>query len=409
MRRSFVIAVLHSCLKKKRPTGTRVVAAFLRTSIFDNKHSPWANTMLKPKYYPPLTVLAAALITVLPAGVFVLMGRSPFLDEQQATHPPSVKALNHSDESAATDDTTTAVLSGPTPAVATSSFVDDSFHRPPVTGAPDSTTRARSESDAIGMAESRPQDDTKERRRSLYGVGYWGTEELDLTGRIASSVSRTTKPASAEPVPIPSVIDDEDFSEDRGTMTRTLAGVADVTARMIETPTSFGTMKESSGHEMPTNTTPRTAERRAGSRKRSRKPVAESSSLASTQSPQLKTSDNSSPLVDLILQSPLESRGVQRVENVMAVTNETGWPIALIRSDLPDSRWWVQQITSITGKTFSARINFGNTESLSGGKYRLVFVFLDTRDEIQRFRIAKQFKEIPKGVRRSREYHHVLR
>ena len=53
---------------------------------------------------------------------------------------------------------------------------------------------------------------------------------------------------------------------------------------------------------------------------------------------------------------------------------------------------------------FPARVNFGNETSLSGSQYHLVFVFLESQDEVRRFNIAKQFKEIPAGVRRSREY-----
>lgn len=110
---------------------------------------------------------------------------------------------------------------------------------------------------------------------------------------------------------------------------------------------------------------------------------------------------------DLMIQTPLEIAGVGRVENLVGVTRATGWPVALVRSDLPDDVWWVQQIVGIQGNSFAARINFGNEYSVSGTAYTLVVVFLDSQDEVRRFRIAKQFKEIPAGVRRSREYHYI--
>ncbi|MBL8819735.1 MAG: hypothetical protein JNL58_27165 [Planctomyces sp.] len=110
---------------------------------------------------------------------------------------------------------------------------------------------------------------------------------------------------------------------------------------------------------------------------------------------------------DLIIQTPLEVAGVGRVENLVGVTRATGWPVALVRSDLPDDVWWVQQIVGIQGNSFAARINFGNEYSVSGTAYTLVVVFLDSQDEVRRFRIAKQFKEIPTGVRRSREFHYI--
>lgn len=110
------------------------------------------------------------------------------------------------------------------------------------------------------------------------------------------------------------------------------------------------------------------------------------------------------PLEDVILQQPLESRRVDRVENVVAVTRAKGWPIALVRSDLPDDFWWVQQMVGIRGNAFAARANFGNEDSIPGSVYHMVIVFLDSPDEVRRFRIAKRFKELPEGSRHSREF-----
>ena len=109
-------------------------------------------------------------------------------------------------------------------------------------------------------------------------------------------------------------------------------------------------------------------------------------------------------LEEVILQQPLESRMVARMENVVAVTKAQGWPIALVKSDLPDDYWWVQQMVGIRGNAFAARVNFGNEHSIRGSVYHLIFVFLDSPDEVRRFRIAKQFKDLPEGIRRSREY-----
>ena len=110
---------------------------------------------------------------------------------------------------------------------------------------------------------------------------------------------------------------------------------------------------------------------------------------------------------DVIVQTPLETAPVGRMENVVAMTRASGWPIALVRSDLPDDVWWVQQMVGIQGNSFAARVNFGNEYSLSGTGYRMVIVFLDSPDEVRRFRIAKQFKVIPEGTRRSREFHYI--
>lgn len=120
--------------------------------------------------------------------------------------------------------------------------------------------------------------------------------------------------------------------------------------------------------------------------------------------PESSESELPEVLEDVILQQPLESRNVSQVENVVAVTRAKGWPIAMVRSDIPDDDWWVQQMVGIRGNAFAARVNFGNENSIPGSVYHMVIMFLDSPDEVRRFRIAKQFEKLPEGVRRSREF-----
>lgn len=117
--------------------------------------------------------------------------------------------------------------------------------------------------------------------------------------------------------------------------------------------------------------------------------------------------DDPALIEEVLVQTPVEKAPVGRVENVVAKTTARGWPVALVKSDLPDDVWWVQQMVGIQGDSFGARVNFGNEYSLEGSSYRMVVVFLDSPDEVRRFRIAKQFKQIPEGVRRSREFTYV--
>lgn len=117
--------------------------------------------------------------------------------------------------------------------------------------------------------------------------------------------------------------------------------------------------------------------------------------------------DEEKLIEDVLIQSPSVDTPVAQVENLVASTNAKGWPIALVRSDIPEDVWWVQQSVGIQGKSFAARVNFGNRNSLSGSAYKMVIVFLDSPEEVRRFRIAKQFDEIPKGLRRSREFDFV--
>ena len=141
---------------------------------------------------------------------------------------------------------------------------------------------------------------------------------------------------------------------------------------------------------------------------RDRRDVSQAGSAAGpTGADRVRPADRPDNLVDVIIQTPLESGRVRKIEDVVAVTSAAGWPIALVRSDIPDDEWWVQQMVTIQGTQFAARVNFGNEHSLPGGAYRMVFVFLDSPDEVRRFRIAKRFKELPEGIRRSREFRYV--
>jgi hypothetical protein len=125
------------------------------------------------------------------------------------------------------------------------------------------------------------------------------------------------------------------------------------------------------------------------------------------QSPDRTDRTAASIVEEVALRQPQENRPVTQIEDLIAVTTARGFPVALVRSDLPDDYWWVQQGVGIQGNSFSARVNFGNIKSLPGTSYTLVFVFLDTQPEMHRFQLAKQFKELPEGLRRSREFRFV--
>ncbi|MCA9084187.1 MAG: hypothetical protein KDA81_09040 [Planctomycetaceae bacterium] len=118
----------------------------------------------------------------------------------------------------------------------------------------------------------------------------------------------------------------------------------------------------------------------------------------------IKDATPAAPPEDVILQQPLDGSRVSQMENLVAVTNARGWPVALVKSGLPGDVWWVQQMVGIRGNAFAARVNFGNEESIPGSVYHLVFVFLDSADEMRRFRISRQFKTLPDGLRKSREF-----
>ena len=165
--------------------------------------------------------------------------------------------------------------------------------------------------------------------------------------------------------------------------------------------TKSGTAKPKTSADRKKSTSSRS---RRGKTNRNSQKAAEEKKPAAPPAPQQQKDPY---LVPVRLHSPREGRRVRRVEDAVGTTGTRGFPIALVRSDLPDSDWWVQQMVGIRGNAFSARVNFGNQTSIAGSKYKLVFVFLETMDEVRRFRIAKRFKELPDGVLHSQEFSFV--
>jgi hypothetical protein len=112
-------------------------------------------------------------------------------------------------------------------------------------------------------------------------------------------------------------------------------------------------------------------------------------------------------LVNIKVVSHPEGGVVPRVVDVVAQTSAAGWPVVLVRSELNDECWWAQQSVGRQGQYIAARAHFGNERSFRGSSFRMVILLLDTPEEAVRFQTARQFKEIPRGIRRSKEFKFV--
>lgn len=115
------------------------------------------------------------------------------------------------------------------------------------------------------------------------------------------------------------------------------------------------------------------------------------------------------PFIQIEIGSPREGATVGRVERLYAYTNVPGWPVVLVSSSQDDDSWWAQPVVGRHAHQIGAKVHFGNDESFSGSSFRLVILLLDSEEEAVRFRTARQFKEIPRGIKRSREFRYVLR
>lgn len=114
-------------------------------------------------------------------------------------------------------------------------------------------------------------------------------------------------------------------------------------------------------------------------------------------------------LVEVFLQTPKDGMTVNRVEQLYAQSRAPGWPVVLVRSSFDDEEWWAQPISGRRGTQITARVHFGNEGTPRGSAFSMVVLLLDGYEEAVRFRTARRFKEIPKGIRRSQEFMYVLK
>ena len=303
----------------------------------------------KPKHYGLVTSLAAVVITVLPVGVFVLIGRSPLLDERRADTKPSAALQELMDSAAENNAVDARVAHVATPVKTAPSsprfvplpFSGDTFSAP-LTARTSTDPESKTSSSSAGSAAT--ISDSTGNRSGFRGHSGWAAGGMDLSERIASSDVKAIKPRPVDPVPTPVEPPPSErlFPPAYGPMTTT---VGEATGHQLQSSSMAG------GSLMPfdNSMTTGTSSKPSMDRLKKRKPTESSASLmaAAMEPPEEETS------VEMILKNPVESRRARRVENVLAFTNETGWPIAMVRSDLPDSRWWVQQMTAIRGNAFS--------------------------------------------------------
>ncbi len=383
---------------------------------------------MKPKYYPHVTILGAISLTALPLCIVMSLSYFRSSSEFEQVIAGESHKLKQRQTVPTQDDMQLALgkTSNTTANAATNTAASPPVNDTRVAMLPSSTAESRT----IDMTPTERRSEVRRTQNAAPAVH--AVEQHDAMSDDSVSVPMPVVIKDVAPA-APAVAQAESVVADRDQ--RDPARVADLAALDAEMDTALHTRPDdkpsayfdSTGHlamipvapavqaDKSQSSTAKTSSKRRQTRSESTPPstvVADRSMSDMGTSgawPAEETDDSFGtrdelPLEDVILQQPLESRRVNRMENVVAVTRAKGWPIALVRSDLPDDFWWVQQMVGIRGNAFAARVNFGNEESIPGSVYQMVIVFLDSPDEVRRFRIAKRFKELPEGSRHSREF-----
>lgn len=321
---------------------------------------------MKPKYYPAVTIGAAIALSALPVVLMAAFGQYRAADFRTA-HSGIERPFSSSESEAADLGLYSAILPNP---AKTTSVAEVSVASLPATTAPEITAPETT----LPAATIRPEP-------------------------------QPAVPQPEVPMPLPVIVPAVPVTAPGEThllMTR------DIDAVVVQTPAGETPPDVNQPEATQADTRTEIDKSRPDSRRtRQRSNAIRSPAVSATTTAGNGTAGDDSAFEKVLLHRPSEGAPVAQIEDLLAVTTARGWPVAMIRSDLPDDVWWVQQIVGIQGNSFAGRVNFGNQHSVPGTEYRMVVVFLDTPDEVTRFRLAKQFKEIPNGIRRSREFQYV--
>jgi hypothetical protein len=108
---------------------------------------------------------------------------------------------------------------------------------------------------------------------------------------------------------------------------------------------------------------------------------------------------------------PSQDAKVEMMSEVTGKVLMRGWPMVLVRADLPDCLWWAQQWAEPTAAAgyFKAKVRFGNDKSKDGSRFRLVVVMAKSEEDAKRFQPGSSFKDLPEELPRSAETVVVLK
>ena len=110
------------------------------------------------------------------------------------------------------------------------------------------------------------------------------------------------------------------------------------------------------------------------------------------------------PLMPLVVlaggaPAPVEikiSPRVGRTQDVVTTVTDSGLPMIVVKSDLPNEPWWVQNVPRSTGpKQFGVRLIFGNERTPPGSKFHVVALLLPNAASAAQYHVGQQLTELP--------------
>lgn len=79
-----------------------------------------------------------------------------------------------------------------------------------------------------------------------------------------------------------------------------------------------------------------------------------------------------------------------------------GHPVLLVRADLQDTPWWVQEpVEMLSPKLFRGKARFGNAKTRPRTRFFLVAIVLPSKEAAEEYQVGQQVKSLPVDVPRS--------
>jgi hypothetical protein len=106
---------------------------------------------------------------------------------------------------------------------------------------------------------------------------------------------------------------------------------------------------------------------------------------------------------------PQANARVRRMDELLGKVTHDSRPVVLVRSDEPNSLWWVQD-EAVLGKGgyFKARARFGNASTPAGSRFETLVVLPRSEKEAKSLQTGTTLAELPAGIPRSKTVTVVL-
>ena len=106
---------------------------------------------------------------------------------------------------------------------------------------------------------------------------------------------------------------------------------------------------------------------------------------------------------------PTRGSKVSQIENLVAVVDNDASVIAMVRSDEPDSYWWVQDIVeNAHGGKVNATVRFGNQSTPPGTRFSIVLLLPKSARDLEQFQVGDYMRQLPDHIPKSKQVQVIL-